>query len=120
MAVELPEGRRGGEVQFVPRRLPGGGRGGEGDGYILMLAFVPTAGEGEGGGAAEGAAAGGAAGIGQSELLVYDALAAAGAAPLAVVALGQRVPYGFHALWVDEEKYRGQQEVQGADAQARL
>ena len=95
----LPGGRRGSETQFVPRRTGGGQRGAEGGGFLLLLGYVP--------------------GAARSELLVLDA-ANIGAPPLAVVDIGTRVPNGFHALWVDEEKYRNGVEEEEGDALARL
>lgn len=90
--ITLPDGRRGGEPQFVPRRLPGGGRSAEGDGYLILFTHVP--------------------GADTSDLCVFDALTMS-PDPLAIVAIPSRVPYGFHALWVDVEKYQ-------SNPQARL
>jgi hypothetical protein len=46
-------------------------------------------------------------GAGESSLRVYDAASMAGEA-VAVVALPQRVPYGFHALFLNEEQFQAQ------------
>lgn len=42
-----------------------------------------------------------------SEFLVFDALTM-GAKPIAKVILPQRVPFGFHALYVPEEQLKAQ------------
>jgi len=70
-------------VQFVPRYPESL----EGDGFLLLLAYDPATDE--------------------SELMVYDAMCGGDAAPLAVVAVGTRVPNGFHALWVSADRYEG-------------
>jgi carotenoid cleavage dioxygenase len=44
---------------------------------------------------------------GKSSLVVWDA-ATMSPEPLAVVLLPQRVPYGFHALWVNETNFQQQ------------
>jgi hypothetical protein len=46
-----------------------------------------------------------------SSLVVWDA-ATMSQQPLAVVALPQRVPYGFHALWVSEGQFQQQLQSQ--------
>jgi len=70
------EGRFGGEMVFAPRI----GASAEDDGYIL--GFIHD----------EGA--------GQSELLVLDAREIA-RGPVARIVMPRRVPYGFHAAWID-------------------
>jgi carotenoid cleavage dioxygenase-like enzyme len=42
-----------------------------------------------------------------SSLVIWDA-ASMSQQPLAVVALPQRVPYGFHGLWVPESQFEQQ------------
>jgi len=84
LQLTFPGGRRGGETQFVPRRYENGVRGTEGDGYLLVFTFMPDS--------------------GASELLVFDA-STMSEVPLAIVSIPTRVPYGFHALWVDTERY---------------
>lgn len=88
LQLELPGARRGGELQFVPRRSDNG-RGDEGDGHLLMFTCRPD---------------------GLCDLLVWDADLSTHQAPLAVVSIPHRVPYGFHALWVDEEMYQNKPE----------
>lgn len=80
----LPGGRRGGEVQFIPRCYSGPSRSEEGDGYLLMHAFCPS--------------------TGAAELMVFDAMSMS-PEPVAILGVPMRVPYGFHALWVPAERY---------------
>ena len=72
-AVHGP-GRTGGEAVFAPR--PGGKA--EDDGWLLTFVYD--------------------AGKDASELVVYDAQRMGG--PIARLAVPQRVPNGFHGLWV--------------------
>jgi len=84
--VLFPGGRRGGELQFVPRRMPNGVLSDEGDGYLLMFAFTPS--------------------TGAHELMIFDAGMCNGAQIcVAAISIPHRVPYGFHALWVEQEKF---------------
>ncbi len=76
-------GRRGGEGVFAPR--PGGRE--EDDGWVLT--FVHDA------------------RTGRDELVVVDARDF-GAAPVARVRIPGRVPYGFHATWVDGDALAAQ------------
>ena len=80
----LPKGYFCGEVRFVPSRKKDLTRGGEGEGYLVLLAHDPNL---------------------VSYALVYDALFECDSKPIAVVELSIRVPNGFHALWVDYEQY---------------
>ena len=73
------KGRGGGEAVFVPRR----GARDEDDGYLLT--FVWDALEQ------------------RSELVIVNAKAMV-SRPLARVPLPQRVPFGFHGMWLDSER----------------
>jgi carotenoid cleavage dioxygenase-like enzyme len=74
-----PAGRFGGEVAFAPRV----GSKGEDDGYLLTFVADEAS--------------------GASELWVLDAGRVEGA-PVARVTLPQRVPTGYHALWVPADE----------------
>ncbi|MEL7157178.1 MAG: carotenoid oxygenase family protein [Actinomycetota bacterium] len=72
---DFGRGRRPGEFVFAPRQ----GRAGEDDGYLLGYVYDEA--------------------VDRSELVVLDAADIA-AAPVATVALPQRVPFGFHGSWI--------------------
>lgn len=78
-------GKYGGEAIFVPRSP--GMEGEEDDGYLIGFVHDET--------------------NGKSEVVIIDAKTMA-PEPVAVVALPKRVPYGFHALFVNEEQLRSQ------------
>ncbi|KAG0556078.1 hypothetical protein KC19_11G024200 [Ceratodon purpureus] len=78
-------GKYGGEAIFVPRNP--GMEGPEDDGYLIGFVHDEI--------------------NGKSEVVVIDAKTMA-PEPVAVVTLPKRVPYGFHALFVNEEQLRSQ------------
>jgi carotenoid cleavage dioxygenase len=104
-------GRRGGEAIFVPRRRSATGStdstgstsdaasnaiasevNAEDDGYLLVFTtHLETR---------------------SSDLYIIDAVTM-GASPLAIISIGSRVPLGFHALWVDAEKYADGEQQEG-------
>jgi len=88
--AELGAGRTGGEFVFAPR-VPGAAPapGQEDDGFLLT--FVNDAARG-----------------GLAELVVIDAKTMS-SEPVARVMMPCRVPYGFHATWVNEEQMQKQQ-----------
>jgi len=74
-------GMDSGEAVFVPRLHPKS----EDDGYLItFLHDTPS---------------------NQSFFGIYDALTAS-STPIAKVALPQRVPFGFHGLWLSEEQFQ--------------
>jgi len=77
------KGRTGGECVFVPKQ----NEQSEDDGYLLTFVFDETS--------------------GSSSLWIMDAKTMA-SEPLAIVELPQRVPYGFHGIWVSEEQIQNQ------------
>ncbi|XP_031395854.1 carotenoid 9,10(9',10')-cleavage dioxygenase-like [Punica granatum] len=82
----LGAGRFGSEAIFVPRE-PGISSSEEDDGYLIFFAHDENS--------------------RKSQAIVIDARTMS-AEPVAVVELPNRVPYGFHALFVTEEHIRGQ------------
>jgi hypothetical protein len=87
--ITMPPHHFCGEAVFVPRsEAPVQGCSAEEDeGYLITYVHDEVA--------------------GRSTLNVYDARSMA-QEPLAVVALPQRVPYGFHGLWVSESQVAAQ------------
>ena len=82
--VSLDEHLSCGECSFVPRR--GAGHRGEDDGYLVVFVSDDRAPD-------------------RTELWVFDAKSfSSSAEPLAVVETPQRVPYGFHGNWIDDEE----------------
>ncbi|MEL6346165.1 MAG: carotenoid oxygenase family protein [Myxococcota bacterium] len=77
----LSDGFLCGEVVFAPRPESDV----EDDGWLVMMSAHPETGE--------------------SALLVLDATDVA-AGPIARVPMKRRVPFGFHAEWIDEARYR--------------
>jgi len=84
---DLGPGRFGSEAVFVPREP--GVSGEEDDGYLILFVHDEN--------------------TGKSEVNVIDAKTMF-ADPVAVVELPNRVPYGFHAFFVNEEQLRRQAE----------
>ena len=83
-------GRRGGECFFAPKP----GATAEDDGYLLLYTQTPGSDSG-------------------SDLYIIDA-ATMDPEPVCVVSLGAFVPAGFHAFWVDADKYSdGAQRLDG-------
>jgi carotenoid cleavage dioxygenase len=76
---DFANGGRPGEFVFVP----GEGATSEDDGYLMGFVYDPTR--------------------DSSDFVVLDAHDVAGA-PVATVALPQRVPYGFHGNWVADPR----------------
>nr|C3VEQ4.1 RecName: Full=Carotenoid 9,10(9',10')-cleavage dioxygenase 1; AltName: Full=Carotenoid cleavage dioxygenase 1; Short=OgCCD1 [Oncidium hybrid cultivar]ACP27629.1 carotenoid cleavage dioxygenase [Oncidium hybrid cultivar] len=83
---DLGPGRFGSEAVFVPREA--GTRVEEDDGYLIFFVYDETTGE--------------------SKVYVIDAKTMS-PEPVAVVDLPCRVPYGFHAFFVNEEQIQKQQ-----------
>mmetsp|Transcript_6206 Transcript_6206/g.16027 ORF Transcript_6206/g.16027 Transcript_6206/m.16027 type:complete len:525 (+) Transcript_6206:203-1777(+) len=81
--ITLGAYKAGGEAIFVPRRAAAS----EDDGYLLTYVYDQS--------------------NDTSEMVVYDAKTMS-QSPLARVKLPQRVPYGFHALFMDEAQVAGQ------------
>lgn len=77
------DSRYGGEAYFVPRK---GGKK-EDDGYLMTYVWDEK--------------------LHQSEFVVYSAESMS-PEPVVRIALPQRVPYGFHSLWVAEEELKQQ------------
>ncbi|EKU20397.1 9-cis-epoxycarotenoid dioxygenase [Nannochloropsis gaditana CCMP526] len=100
--VKYEEGTFGGEVIFVPREgeREGGGEREEDDGYLLTFTHSYPR--------------------NVSEFRVYDARRMEGGgeegkegereALVASVALPRRVPWGFHALWVEQNELENQRD----------
>ncbi|KAJ3673008.1 hypothetical protein LUZ60_006382 [Juncus effusus] len=82
---DLGTGRYGSEAVFVPRQP--GGTGEEDDGYLIFFVHDEN--------------------TGKSEVNVIDAKTMS-SEPVAVVELPNRVPYGFHAFFVNEEQLSNQ------------
>jgi len=84
--IEFGTNRYGGECVFVPRK--NGIQ--EDDGYLLTFVFDEHS--------------------QKSEFVVYDSKTM-NPKPLLQVRLPQRVPYGFHGIWVDENQIQKQKEL---------
>eukprot|EP01113_Clastostelium_recurvatum_P047688 TRINITY_DN8548_c0_g1_i1.p1 TRINITY_DN8548_c0_g1~~TRINITY_DN8548_c0_g1_i1.p1 ORF type:complete len:545 (+),score=130.31 TRINITY_DN8548_c0_g1_i1:37-1635(+) len=78
-------GGNGGEAVFVPRK----GAKDEDDGYLMTFVYWPE--------------------TDTSEFWIVDARTLSNE-PVAVVELPQRVPYGFHGIWMSEEEINAQKE----------
>lgn len=93
-AIKYGGRRCGGEPVFVARE----GGTAEDDGYLITFvhdeAQVDTA-------------------TATTEMWIMDAKTM-GATPLAIINMPQRVPYGFHGLWLTEEQLASQREVDDA------
>eukprot|EP01113_Clastostelium_recurvatum_P020407 TRINITY_DN2419_c0_g1_i6.p1 TRINITY_DN2419_c0_g1~~TRINITY_DN2419_c0_g1_i6.p1 ORF type:complete len:367 (-),score=68.12 TRINITY_DN2419_c0_g1_i6:13-1113(-) len=81
--VRWPEGHYGSEAVFVPRK----GAQDEDDGYLLSFVYRPD--------------------TDLSDFVVLDAKTMS-SVPVCTVSLPQRVPFGFHGIWVSEEEIRAQ------------
>jgi carotenoid cleavage dioxygenase-like enzyme len=90
--VSLPNGMHGGEARFVPTRKGDGTRGREGEGYLVFLAHDSNL---------------------VSYALIYDAMFVYNSKPIAMIEMEVRAPNGFHALWVDCEKYNSNTLLEG-------
>jgi len=84
--IKYGPGRYGGEAVFVPKK---GGKS-EDEGYLLGFIFDEDK--------------------QRSEFVVYDAHTMS-PKPLATVVLPQRVPYGFHGIFVDEDQIQHQKSL---------
>eukprot|EP00775_Hariotina_reticulata_P002346 gene2346-2652_t len=85
--IQLPPGCFSGETVFVARFEDPSKCSAEDDGYLMTYVHDEDS--------------------GKSNLVVWDA-ATMSPEPLAVVSLPQRVPYGFHGLWVTESNFQQQ------------
>lgn len=81
--IDFGEKRRAGEIVFAPRV----GAKTEDDGYLMGFLYDEA--------------------IGTSELAIFDAKTMA-KTPVARILIPQRVPFGFHALWVHDSQLKAQ------------
>ncbi|WIA42707.1 hypothetical protein OEZ86_008657 [Tetradesmus obliquus] len=100
--IQLPPGCYNGETVFIPRHEDPSKCTSEDDGYLVTYVHDETASS-----SSSSSSGGGGSSSGGSSLVVWDA-ATMQQQPLAVVALPQRVPYGFHGLWVPERQFQQQ------------
>lgn len=97
--IKLPVGCYNGETVFLPRSEDPSQCASEDDGYLITYVHDDSTAADDGSSSSSG-----------SSLVIWDALTMS-SQPLAVIQMPARVPYGFHAYWMNETQV--QQQMKG-------